>query len=149
MGEATVSQVGAAIVAGALIGAAVAATLLVPWITRLQSALERERSRRGSLASTYGRISEQWFPLCEAYPYDSRDFRFIGSPIDGIQFGEDRVIFCEFKANHSELSDSQKRICDLVRAGRVEWQEFRFTDGERLPEPPPRPRPRRRTRRWE
>ena len=142
------SQVGAALLAGALVGAAVAATLLVPWINRLREALDRERSRRGSLASTYGRISEQWFPLTEAFPYDPRGFRFLGSPIDGIQFAEDRIIFCEFKTNRSELSDSQRRIRELVRQGRVEWQEFRFADGGRLPEPPPeRPRLRRRSRR--
>ena len=76
----------AALLAGALVGAALAATLLAPWITRLRTALDEERSRRGSLASTFGRISEQWFPLTDAFPYDSRGFRFLGSPIDGIQF---------------------------------------------------------------
>src|SRR5688572_23587951 len=135
--------------AGALVGAAVAVTLLVPWITRLRAALDEERSRRGSLASTYGRISEQWFPLTEAFPYDSRGFRFIGSPIDGVQFEDDRVIFCEFKVNRSELSETQRRIRDLVRQGRVEWQEFRFVDGGPLPEADrPERRPRRRIRRW-
>ena len=146
------SQIGSALLAGALVGAAVAATLLVPWITRLRAALDRERSRRGSMASTYGRITEQWFPLTDGFPYDSQGFRFIGSPIDGIQFAEDRIIFCEFKVNRSELSESQKRIRELVRQGRVEWQEFRFTDGCRLPdleEEPSSRRLRRRTRRWE
>ena len=123
------SQWAAALLAGALVGAAVAASLLVPWITRLRTALEEERTRRGSLASTYGRISEQWFPLTDAFPYDSRRFRFLGSPIDGIQFEEDRVIFCEFKANRSDLSEGQRRIRDLVCQGQVEWQEFRFVDG--------------------
>ena len=144
------NQLTAALLAGALIGAAVAGTLLVPWITRLRAALDRERMRRGSMASTYGRISEQWFPLCESFPFDPRDFRFLGSPIDGVQFAEDRIIFCEFKANWSELSAGQKRIRELVRQGRVEWQEFRFTEAG----PPPDPeavdrRPRRPARRWE
>lgn len=144
------SQLAAALLAGALVGASVAATLLVPWITRLRTALDAERSRRGSLASTYGRISEQWFPLTDAFPYDSRGFRFLGTPIDGVQFEEDRIIFCEFKANRSELSEGQRRIRDLVRQGRVEWQEFRFTDGGPLPEAAPEPRRlRRRLRRWD
>jgi hypothetical protein len=140
----------AAILAGALVGAVLAACLLVPWITRLQTALEAERSRRGSLAATYGRISEQWFPLTDRFPYDSQRFRFLGSPIDGIQFEEDRIIFCEFKANRSDLSESQRRIRDLVRQGRVEWQEFRFVDGGPTSEgPAPEQRRRRRIRRWE
>jgi predicted Holliday junction resolvase-like endonuclease len=143
-----VSQLTAALLAGALMGAAVAAMLLAPWITRLRTALDRERTRRGSMASTYGCISEQWFPLCESFPFDPRDFRFLGSPIDGVQFAEDRIIFCEFKANRSELSQGQKRIRELVRQGRVEWQEFRFTDGGRLPAEAPSPgRLRRRSRR--
>jgi predicted Holliday junction resolvase-like endonuclease len=140
---------GTALLAGALVGAALAASLLVPWITRLQMALEAERSRRGSMAATYGRICEQWFPLTDVFPYDSRGFRFLGSPIDGIQFEEDRIIFCEFKANRSELSESQRRIRELVRQGRVEWQEFRFADGGPAPEPPVERHPRRRIRRWE
>jgi predicted Holliday junction resolvase-like endonuclease len=144
------SQWAAALVAGALVGAAAAATLLVPWITRLRAALEEERARRGSLASTYGRISEQWFPLTGAFPYDSRGFRFLGSPIDGIQFEDDRIIFCEFKANRSDLSEKQRCIRDLVRQGRVEWQEFRFVEGGPPPEAArPQRRPRRRARWWE
>lgn len=144
------SQWAAALLAGVLIGAAVAATLLAAWITRLRAALEEERTRRGSLASTYGRISEQWFPLTDAFPYDSRGFRFLGSPIDGIQFEEDRIIFCEFKANRSELSEGQRRIRDLVRQGRVEWQEFRFVESGPPPEAPQmQRRPRRRSRGWE
>ena len=143
------SQWAAALVAGALVGVAIAATLLVPWITRLQAALQEERTRRGSLASTYGRISEQWFPLTDAFPYDSRHFRFLGSPIDGIQFEEDRIIFCEFKANRGDLSEGQRRIRDLVRERRVEWQEFRFVEGGPPPEAPPVERRRRRVRRWE
>ena len=140
----------AALLAGALVGAALAACLLVPWITRLQTALQEERTRRGSLSATYGRISEQWFPLTDAFPYDSRGFRFLGSPIDGIQFEEDRIIFCEFKANRSDLSEGQRRIRDLVRQGCVEWQKFRFVDGGPSPEAPPSERrPRRRIRRWE
>jgi hypothetical protein len=139
-----VSQWAAALLAGALVGAAAAATLWVPWITWLRTALEEERTRRGSLASTYGRISEQWFPLTDAFPYDSRGFRFLGSP------EEDRIIFYEFKANRSELSEGQRRIRDLVRQGRVEWQEFRFVEGGPRPEAARlQRRPRRRARWWD
>jgi hypothetical protein len=145
-----VSQWEAVLLAGVLVGAALAATLLVPWITRLRAALVGERTRRGSLTSTYGRITEQWSPLTDAFPYDSRGFRFLGSPVDGIQFEEDRVIFCEFKTNRSELSEGQRHIRELIRQGRVEWQEFRFTErGPPLDTAPVERRPRRRTRRWD
>jgi len=93
----------------------------------LADQLEEERSRQRSLSTVYGRISEQWFPLMDRYPYDSQSFRFIGTPIDGIQFEEDRIIFCEFKTNQSGLSPLQKQIKRLVEARRVYWEEFNFS----------------------
>lgn len=89
--------------------------------------LEDERYRQKSLSTVYGRISEQWFPLMDRYPYDSQSFRFLGTPIDGIQFEEDRIIFCEFKTNQSGLSPLQKQIKQLVQSRRVYWEEFNFT----------------------
>ena len=94
----------------------------------MREELEDERSRQRSLSTVYGRISEQWFPLMDRYPYDSQGFRFLGSPVDGIQFEADRIVFCEFKANRSDLSPEQRRIRDLVRSGRVYWEEFNFVD---------------------
>ena len=93
-------------------------------------ALEDERSRQRSLSTVYGRISEQWFPLMDRFPYDSQSFRFIGTPIDGIQFEEDRIVFCEFKTNQSSLSTLQRHIKQLVEAKRVYWEEFNFGDEE-------------------
>jgi predicted Holliday junction resolvase-like endonuclease len=62
----------------------------------------------------------------ENYPYDPQYFRFLGSPIDGIQFEEDRVVFVEFKSNRSRLSKRQQRVRELIEAGEVYWEEFRF-----------------------
>jgi predicted Holliday junction resolvase-like endonuclease len=83
-----------------------------------------------SLSTTYGRITEQWFPLMDAYPYDAQRFRFLGSPIDGVQFEDDRIVFVEFKANRSQLSPGQRRIKRLIADGQVYWEEFRFTREE-------------------
>jgi hypothetical protein len=92
--------------------------------------VEEELFRQRSLSSTYGRITEQWIPLSSRYPYDPQHFRFLGSPVDGVQFEEDRVVFIEFKANKSRLSESQKRIKKLVQEGYVYWDEFHFVDEE-------------------
>ncbi len=94
---------------------------------RLQDQLDEERTRQKSLSTVYGRISEQWFPLMDRYPYDSQGFRFIGTPVDGIQFEDDRIVFCEFKTNQSSLSTSQRKIRQLVLDGEVYWEEFNFT----------------------
>jgi predicted Holliday junction resolvase-like endonuclease len=95
-------------------------------VDALRERLEAEESRQRSLSTIYGRISEQWFPLMDRYPYDSQSFRFLGTPVDGVQFEEDRIIFCEFKTNQSELSPVQRRIKQLIEAKRVYWEEFNF-----------------------
>ena len=43
--------------------------------------LEAERSNKRSISASYGRITEQWFPLMDRYPYDSANFRFLGTPL--------------------------------------------------------------------
>lgn len=99
-------------------------------VDALAEQVDEELSRQKSLSSTYGRITEQWIPLSSRYPYDPQFFRFLGSPIDGVQFEEDRIVFIEFKANKSRLSESQKRIKRLIEEGEVYWDEFHFTDEE-------------------
>jgi predicted Holliday junction resolvase-like endonuclease len=88
--------------------------------------LEAERSHKRSISASYGRITEQWFPLMDRYPYDSANFRFLGTPVDGVQFEEDKIIFVEFKSRNSELSTSQRRMKQLIQSGKVSWEEFHF-----------------------
>jgi predicted Holliday junction resolvase-like endonuclease len=90
--------------------------------------LEGERTRQRSLSASYGRITEQWFPLMDRYPYDSANFRFLGTPVDGVQFEEDRIVFVEFKSNRAELSPAQKKLKRLVQSGKVYWEEHIFKD---------------------
>lgn len=116
----------------ALVGTCVLLLLAAMYYKRkadsLWDRLDEQRSRSQSLSTVYGRISEQWFPLMDRYPYDSQGFRFIGTPVDGIQFEEDRIVFCEFKANQSSLSPTQRRIKQLIESRRVYWEEFNFCD---------------------
>lgn len=92
------------------------------------SILQDERTRQRSLSASYGRITEQWFPLMDRYPYDSANFRFLGTPVDGVQFEEDRIVFVEFKSNRAELSPAQKKLKRLVQSGKVYWEEYVFRD---------------------
>ena len=87
-----------------------------------------EKTRQRSLSASYGRITEQWFPLMRGYPYDSANFRFLGTPIDGIQFEDDKIVLVEFKSNRAELSALQKKLKKLVQAGKVTWEEFHFEE---------------------
>lgn len=76
----------------------------------------------------YGKMSEHWIPLSEKFPYEKERFRFIGNPIDGIAFLDDKIIFCEFKTNTSKLSRAQENIRELVKNKKVEWMEMRVQD---------------------
>ena len=94
---------------------------------RLLGKIEQERSRRMSQSTRYGQISEQFLPLVEQYPYDPKQFRFLGSPIDGVQFEEDKVVLVEFKSAGGKLSARQRKVRDLVREGKIEFREIRIS----------------------
>ena len=102
--------------------------VLAKRVRALSDQLSDADFQQRSLSTTYGKITEQWFPLMEQYPYDPQGFRFLGSPIDGVQFEEDRIIFVEFKANRSQLAKNQRHFRELVEAGEVYFEEFRFTE---------------------
>lgn len=95
-------------------------------LARSYSAL-RSQKRSGEVRR--GLMTEQWLPLVDPYPWDPQKFRFIGSPIDGVQFEDDRVIFVEFKSGSSQLSAKQTQIQELVRAGKVDFREVRLKIG--------------------
>ena len=79
-----------------------------------------------SQSTRYGRLTEQFLPIVVSYPWDSHNFRFIGSPVDGIQFEDDKIIVVEFKAGKSSLSKKQRKIRDLVKAGKVEFEVIKL-----------------------
>ena len=110
-------------------GLALALLLAVLYSVRItRSYFGLRRLRRGD-AVRRGFTTEQWLPLTESYPWDPRNFRFLGAPIDGVQFEDDRVVLVEFKSGRSRLSDRQLRIRELVRSGRVEFREVRVDPG--------------------
>ena len=84
--------------------------LLVIVLKRALGGLSREGSLRRSESTRYGQITEQFMPFISDYPYDSKQFRFLGSPIDGVQFEEDKIVMIEFKSAGSQLSTRQRRI---------------------------------------
>jgi len=93
-------------------------------VSPLRRKVEELTQQKQSLSTTYGKITEQFAPFMKSYPFPPENFRFIGSPIDGVQFEDDRIIFVEIKTNTSKLSKEQKRIRKLVQDKKVEWFEF-------------------------
>ena len=65
---------------------------------------------------------KQLEPYMDSYPFDTHNFRFIGDPIDGLQFEDNRILFVKFNLENSEKS---KKIKKLVDKKLVEWLEIR------------------------
>ena len=114
----------------ALTGALATAILTIALLYHLwrsaRSQLRAARFRGQSQSSKYGKMTEQFMPFISDYPWDPQSFRFIGSPIDGVQFEDDKVVFVEFKTATSKLSARQRLIRDLIGEGRIEFREFRL-----------------------
>lgn len=80
-----------------------------------------------------GKIGENLAPFMKCWPWDPNNFRFLGNPVDGVQFNKNEVIFVEIKTGGAKLSKSQKRFKDLVNAGKVSFVTFKITeDGIKL-----------------
>lgn len=92
----------------------------------VQAQLDEVQSRKRSQSTRYGQITEQFAPFMAAWPWDAKRFKFLGDPIDGVQFTDDGIVFVEIKTNTSRLSTVQRQVRDHVRAGRVQWQEVRL-----------------------
>jgi predicted Holliday junction resolvase-like endonuclease len=106
------------------------------WLTENEALIRQDAIDR-SRSVTLGKVTEHITPWIPVFPYNPKDARFIGSPIDMIVFdgcdAEDvkRVVFLEIKTSSSALSNKQRQIRDAIKAGKVEWQELRIpTAGE-------------------
>jgi len=103
----------------------IAAWLFWRQSSELRQELSELQFAKSSQSVKYGKLSEQWIPLSESFPYNAESFRFLGSPIDGVAFEDDKIVFCEFKANKAGLSERQKKIKELVKERKVEWFELK------------------------
>lgn len=103
--------------------------LLLVVVRRYRDRIADLDHRLRSQAVVHGRINEQFAPFLPRYPFDARNFRFLGSPVDGVQFEGDRIIFVEFKTNTARLNGRQQEIRRLVEEKRVEWLTFEMKEG--------------------
>jgi predicted Holliday junction resolvase-like endonuclease len=87
---------------------------------------ELDKQKR-SQSIRYGKLTEQFMPFIETYPYDPHNFRFLGTPIDGVQFTEDGIVLIEFKAVGSQLSQRQRTIKKMVEDGAVRFEVHRIS----------------------
>lgn len=86
------------------------------------------RSRISAATSGGGQMLEKILPALKNFQMVSADWRFLGSPIDNIQFHGlsknkiESLTFMEVKSGGSKLDESQKQIRDAVNDHRVKWR---------------------------
>lgn len=119
-----------ALLAGIAIGLLIAGIWVLVWKARYTSAIRGDAVLR-SQAVTAGKIHEQLIPYLPDFPYNPKDVRFLGSPVDlvvfdGLADGELRgIIFVEVKTGRAVLTGRERRVRDAVEARAVEWAELR------------------------
>jgi len=99
---------------------------LISKIFSLKDDLASIQYLKRSQSVKYGQLTEQWIPFARQFPFNPQEFRFIGKPIDGLAFEDDKVVFVEFKTNKSGLSEVQRKVKRLIEEKKVEWFELRI-----------------------
>jgi predicted Holliday junction resolvase-like endonuclease len=120
-------------IAGLLL--ALAATLaFLRWKARYTEQIRADAIRQ-SRAVTTGKVAEQLVPHFPHFPFNPREARFLGSPVDyvvfqGLEEGEVRsIVFVEVKTGAAGLSGRERLVREAVRLRRVEWLELRTGEG--------------------
>ena len=105
---------------------------------KVEEFLEKEEERiradaiKRSASILSGKALEKLVPFLEIFPYDAHDIRWLGDPIDFIVFDGlkkkelKQIVFCEVKSGESKLSETQRRIKELVENKKVKWEEFKI-----------------------
>jgi predicted Holliday junction resolvase-like endonuclease len=121
---------GFGLIAGFAIGVLVAWAYFLLWRIQYTRRIREDAVRR-SLAVTVGKVHEQLIPYLPAFPYNPKDVRFLGSPVDlvvfdGLAEGQvRRIVFVEVKTGRATLTGRERSVRDAVQAGDVEWAELR------------------------
>jgi len=102
--------------------------------------IKKQKGRAASAHTTKGQILEKWCPFIE-HPeidpdWEAKNWTFMGQPIDYIIFdwrndktinlADGKVVMLDVKSGKSQLTTKQRRIRDLIQAGKVEWRTIRL-----------------------
>jgi len=100
------------------------------WKKDYEQEIRRDAIQR-SQSVTVGKITEHIVPFLPDFPYNPKDARFIGSPVDFIVFdgldAEDvrGVVFVEVKTGTATLSTRERRVRNAIQERQVSWLEIR------------------------
>jgi predicted Holliday junction resolvase-like endonuclease len=102
----------------------------VRWQMESEANIRADAIARSS-AVVRGKVTEHLTPYLGVFPYNPKDVRFLGSPVDLVIFDGmsdndlREIIFLEIKTGSSTMSTRERRIRDIVQARQVSWREFR------------------------
>jgi len=88
-------------------------------VKKINNDYNKMLSQKKSSEVRVGKIGENMAPFMKDWPYDPNRFRFLGNPVDGIQFTDDEIIFVEIKTGKSKLTKTQRAIRNLLRKKNV------------------------------
>lgn len=118
------------VVAGIAIGLLVAWVWFLFWKVRYTTMIREDAVLR-SQAITAGKVHEQLVAYLPGFPYNPKDVRFLGSPVDLVVFdglAEGRlrsIVFVEVKTGGSTLTARERWVREIVQHREVEWAELR------------------------
>jgi predicted Holliday junction resolvase-like endonuclease len=111
-----------------------AANLLQQWKAENEAKIRQDAANR-SYAVNLGKITEHLVPFHTKFPFNPKDAKFIGNPIDLIVFDgasdeEEKVTiyFVEIKTGKSRLSSKQQKIKSAVLNREIIWYEINPND---------------------
>ncbi|HOV14065.1 MAG TPA: Holliday junction resolvase-like protein, partial [Spirochaetota bacterium] len=77
---------------------------------------------------------EEISPFLPHFPYNPKDLKFLGSPVDFIVFDGisnqelKEVIFLEIKTGNSKLNFNEKKLKEIIDNKKVCYREYRIKD---------------------
>lgn len=104
---------------------------LEEWKRTTEESVRKDAISR-SRSVTTGKVTEQMVPYFTEFPFNPKDARFIGSPIDfvvfdGLSDGEIKeLVVVEVKTANAVLTKREKQVRDAIDSGRVKWKELRL-----------------------
>ena len=96
-------------------------------IINLEEELKLKNEFISNSYKKFGRTFEKFAPFTKYFPTnDLSKFIFLGKPIDGIIFDDDKIKFIEIKTGNAVLTPNQVRVKQQIEEGKVEFNVVRY-----------------------
>lgn len=118
------------LLAGLGAGLLIAFAYVLIWKAKYTRGIRQDSVSR-SRATISGQVHEQLLPYLPDFPFDPKDVRFMGAPVDlivfdGLNAGKlERIVFVEVKTGESQLTGRERQVRDMVLSRGVSWEEIR------------------------